>query len=247
LHTGHALFLDVDGTLLEFAERPDIVHVDPGLLTLLSAACAALQGAVAFISGRSVADLDRLFAPLRLPAAGQHGLERRDAAGGVHRHAAPLDAMRKAQASLRGFVRSHAGLVLEEKGFCLALHYRQAPTLEAAAVAAATQAAAALGTQFELQRGKMVVEVKPSGRDKGSAIAEFMQEAPFSGRAPVFAGDDLTDELGFRIVDRAGGTSVKVGPGASVARFRLSDARAVRAWLGHIATPASSIHVRGPE
>jgi len=246
LHAGHALFLDVDGTLLEFADRPEVVHVDAALLTLLRAACAALHGAVAFISGRSVADLDRLFAPVHLPAAGQHGLERCDASGRVHRHTVPLDAMREARTRLHGLAQSHDGLLLEEKGFSLALHYRQAPELEAFAVAAAAQAVAALGPQFELQRGKMVVEIKPSGRDKGSAIEEFMREAPFSGRVPVFAGDDLTDEFGFRVVDRAGGTSIKVGPGASVARFRLADARAVRAWLAHLAAATTSAQVRKP-
>lgn len=226
-----ALFLDIDGTLLDLADHPDVVRVDEAERALLAHLSRATGGALALISGRSVAAIDALFAPMRLAAAGQHGLERRDARGGVHRHASPSQELRRAAARIGAFAARHAGLVLEDKGLNLALHYRLAPQMEGAVHAAMDQAAAELGAAFELLRGKMVVELKPSGRDKGSAIEEFMREAPFAGRRPVFVGDDQTDEYGFMVVNRLGGESVKVGAGASAARWRIPDAGAVRAWL----------------
>ncbi|MEW6691020.1 MAG: trehalose-phosphatase [Pseudomonadota bacterium] len=228
---GWAFFLDVDGTLLEHVGQPQDVRVDPGLRELLRDLLAAAGGAVALISGRAVEDIERLFAPLAFPAAGQHGTERRAADGTLHRHAPPLERLGQAAAELVRLTAGHAGLVAENKGMTLALHFRGAPQLGALAERAMRAIAAQLGDAFELQAGKFVLEVKPSGKDKGSAIAEFMGEPPFAGRVPVFLGDDLTDEQGFEVVNRLGGHSVKVGPGASRARWRLADAAAVRAWL----------------
>jgi trehalose 6-phosphate phosphatase len=230
-----AYFLDVDGTLLEHAETPDAVRVDADMRALLAALQARAGGALALISGRAVADIDALFEPLRLPVAGQHGVERRDAAGQVHHHAFPLEPVRRAAERIGAFAAAHPGLVFEDKGYNLALHYRLAPQLAEAACALVEGAAAELGEGFELQRGKMVLELKPGGRDKGTAIEEFMAEPPFRGRTPVFVGDDLTDEFGFGVVNRMGGVSVKVGEGRSAARWRLADAAAVRAWLGECA------------
>jgi len=227
-----AYFLDVDGTLLEHAATPDAVRVDADMRALLAALQARAGGALALISGRAVADIDTLFAPLRLPVAGQHGVERRDAAGQVHRHAFPQEPVRRAARRIGAFAAAHPGLVFEDKGYNLALHYRLAPELATEACALVEGAAAELGEGFELQRGKMVLELKPGGRDKGTAIEEFMAEPPFRGRTPVFVGDDLTDEFGFGVVNRMGGVSVKVGDGGSAARWRLADAAAVRAWLG---------------
>jgi trehalose 6-phosphate phosphatase len=224
-------FLDIDGTLLEHAERPDAVRPGEPLFRLLAELHRATGGALALISGRSVSDIDALFSPLRLPAAGQHGVERRDARGAVHRHAFPADALRGAAVRIGEFVARHPGLLFEDKGHSLALHYRLAPQLAGAAQAALREAAERLGDDFEVLDGKMVVELKPSGRDKGSAIEEFMREPPFAGRTPVFLGDDHTDEYGFGVVNRLGGQSVKVGPGSSAARWRIVDAFAVRAWL----------------
>jgi trehalose 6-phosphate phosphatase len=229
--TDWAWFLDVDGTLLELAERPDAVQVEPGLLRALQSLREAARGALALVSGRSVAELDALFAPLRLAAAGQHGVERRDAAGQVHRHAFPAEALRAAAQELAAFARAHAGILLEDKGASLALHFRLAPQQADAARAALERAAARLGAGFLIQPGKMVLELKPAGRDKGVAIEEFLREPPFAGRVPVFVGDDLTDEHGFEAVQRRGGHAVKVGEGPSVARWRLPDAAAVRRWL----------------
>ncbi len=226
-----AFFLDIDGTLLEYAARPHEVQVDAGLLELLDRLRAASGGAIALVSGRSVEDIDKLFAPLVLPAAGQHGTERRTAAGTVRRHAPPIERLGRAAADLVRLTAAHTGLVLENKGMTLALHYRLAPALRALAEREMRAAAAALGDAFELQSGKFVIEIKPSGKDKGSAIAEFAAEAPFAGRRPVFIGDDLTDEPGFDLVNRMGGHSLKVGPGITRARWHLFDAAAVRRWL----------------
>jgi len=227
-----AFFLDIDGTLLEHAERPDAVRPGEPLFRLLAGLQRATGGALALISGRSVPDVDALFAPLRLPVAGQHGVERRDACGAVHRHVFPEAALRSAAARIADFVAGRPGLLFENKGHSLALHYRLAPQLASAAQAVLREAAQRLGDGFEVLGGKMVIELKPSGRDKGSAIEEFMREPPFAGRTPVFIGDDQTDEYGFGVINRLGGQSVKVGAGPSVARWRIADALAVRTWLG---------------
>lgn len=229
-----ALFLDVDGTLLDITERPFVARVEPDLRRLLRKVFEVTGGAMALISGRSVADIDRLFASSRFCVAGQHGAERRDAAGRLHRHRLSDERLRKAGDQLRRMVAEHPGLVLEEKGMSLALHFRLAPDLGAQVRDVMRGLVERLGDEFEVQEGKMVFEIKPGGRDKGTAIAEFMEETPFRGRLPVFIGDDLTDEFGFQLVNRAGGYSVRVGEGMSAARLRLPDARAVRAWLGKI-------------
>lgn len=230
-----AFFLDVDGTLVEYASHPQEVRVGKELLALLGRLHAATEGALALVSGRSAADIDALFAPLALPVAGQHGTERRSADGAIHRHAPPLEKLGSAAGSLVRLTAAHSGLVLENKGMTLALHYRLAPGLRPLVEREMRALAADLGDAFELQTGKFVMELKPSGRDKGSAIAEFAAEAPFAGRRPVFIGDDLTDEPGFEVVNRAGGHSVKVGPGITRAHWHLFDAAAVRRWLADYA------------
>ena len=224
-------FLDIDGTLLDIAEKPQLVRVDDDLGRLLGRLRDAAGGALALISGRPVAEIDRLFGTSGFCVAGQHGAERRGADGRVHGHRVPLAGLRRAEKRLRQMVERHPALVLEDKGMNLALHYRSAPELGASVHDAVRRLAEELGEDFELQAGKMVMEIKPSGRDKGTAIAEFLEEIPFRGRPPVFVGDDLTDEFGFELINRAGGCSVKVGEGSSAARWRLPDASAVRAWL----------------
>jgi trehalose 6-phosphate phosphatase len=227
-------FLDIDGTLLDIAERPQLVRIDDDLGHLLATIRDASGGAVALISGRSVAEIDRLFGR-NFCAAGQHGAERRDAAGKMHQHRVPLAGLRRALKRLRAMVAEHPALVLEDKGMNLALHYRSAPELGATVRETLRRLVEELGDDFELQSGKMVMEIKPSGKDKGTAIAEFLAEAPFRGRLPVFIGDDLTDEFGFELINRVGGCSVKVGEGSSAARWRLPNADAVRAWLKRFA------------
>lgn len=231
LAAGWSFLLDVDGTLLDHVADPRAVRVDPELSKLLEGLLAATDGAVALISGRSIADIDRLFAPLHLPVAGQHGIERRSADGTLHRQSPPLAHFAQAAAELVHLTASHEGLVLENKGMTLALHYRMAPVLAGLAGAEMKRIVGTLGDGFELLAGKFVYEIKPSGKDKGVAIAEFVAEAPFAGRLPVFIGDDLTDEHGFDLVNHIGGHSIKVGGGNTVARWRVADSAAVRRAL----------------
>lgn len=226
-----AYFLDLDGTLIDLATSPDVIHTDPALHDLIERLNRAAHSAVALISGRAIADLDRLFPQARLPVAGQHGTERRDAAGRVSRHDFPVEQLAAARARITTEAARRSGLWLEDKGLSLALHYRRAPQLAALAHRVMAECQAALGAAFCIQAGKRVVELKPAGRDKGVAVREFMDEAPFRGRTPVFLGDDATDEFGFAMVNRLGGHSLKVGPGPTAARWRLRDVRAVRAWL----------------
>lgn len=233
--TGWTLFLDIDGTLVEHIDRPPDVVVDSALKTLLRRLAASLGGAVALISGRSIADVERLFAPLDVPIAGLHGVEHRDAAGAVHRHAMDEEALRSAHAHLEQVAAQNPGLFFEDKGLNLALHYRTAPHLAPLAEVAIRTVARDLGHRFEIQQGKMVWEIKPSGYDKGTAIEEYLEGPPFAGRLPVFVGDDLTDEVGFELVNGRGGHSIKVGPGRTRAHWRLDDARAVRGFLSALA------------
>lgn len=246
-----AWFLDIDGTLLDIAAIPSAVKSGPTDTRLVTGLYSATGGALALISGRPIPGIDRLFSPLRLPAAGQHGIERRDAKGRIHLHPFPEAAMRRAAAELRAFAEKHEALVFEDKGASLAVHYRLAPSLGGAVHAAVHKAARHLGEGVEVQGGKMVAELKPSGRDKGIAIEEFMREPPFKGRVPVFLGDDLTDEDGFHVVNRLGGHSIKIGPGVTSARWRLRDAATVRKWLAEnlaarAATPKPCESAPGP-
>jgi len=225
-----ALFLDVDGTLLDLMDDHAATRADSGLKNLLSAVAARLDGALALVSGRSLQRIDELFAPLRLPAAGQHGIERRGADGRLH-GGEPVDPrLDAARSEFSALTRMLPGLRLEDKGRSLALHFRTVPQWESAAGAAAANLAGALGPDYHVQSGNMVVELKARGQTKGTAIAAFSREPPFAGRVPVFAGDDLTDLDGFRWVDSQGGHSVGVGARVE-GRFHLEDPRAVRAWL----------------
>ena len=226
-----AFFLDIDGTLLDIAATPKAVHTAKADCRLVAALYDKADGALALVSGRSLRMIDQLFSPMRLPAAGQHGVERRDSRGRVHRPSFPTDVLERAADRIREFAEQHSGLVFEEKGYSMALHYRLAPHLAGAANAVVREAARAAGEEVEVQRGKMVAELKPSGHDKGRAIEAFMREKPFAGRVPVFLGDDLTDEHGFRVIDRMGGHAIKVGSGATVARWRVANPAAARAWL----------------
>lgn len=233
-----AYFLDMDGTLIEIAETPAAADTDPCLLDIIRRLHSACRGAVAVVSGRAVADLDRRLHGLNLPLAGQHGLERRDAAGKHYRHAAPQGAKGDIEAHLQPVLQRHPGLLLEDKGLSLALHYRQAPHLASYVHRLLHDLVDGVADTLQLQKGKRVVEIKPAGFDKGTAIEAFLAEAPFSGRRPVYIGDDMTDEHGFAVVNQRDGISIKVGKGRSAARYRLPDVAAVRDWLR--AVPAAS-------
>ena len=231
-----AYFLDVDGTLIEIAETPDGVLVDAQLVELIEQLSRACGGALALVSGRSIANLEGMIGCRQLPMAGLHGLERRDAAGGWRTPATALDAKEAIKTALLPVLKRHPGLLLEDKGLTLALHYRSAPALAAYAHRLMARLVRLGGDRLELQRGKRVVEIKPAGIDKGSAIDAYLAEPPFWARRPVFIGDDLNDEHGFAAVNRMDGISIKVGKGASCARFRLPDVPAVRRWLGESLT-----------
>ena len=228
-----AYFFDLDGTLLDFTDAPrgGAARLDDELRGQIGTLRDKTGGAVALISGRSLADIDRLLDGDHLPAAGQHGTERRDARGQITRHAFPLERLEWAHARLIDAAAGHAGLLVEHKGLSVALHYRRAPRLGGYAHRVVRSLAPRLGAQFSVQPGKRIVELKPAGKDKGAAVVEFMAEVPFRGRTPVFVGDDLTDEFAFRAVNRLRGYSIKVGAGRTAARWRLRDVRAVRQWL----------------
>ena len=230
-----ALFLDVDGTLLEIAPRPELVQVPVGLPSLMIRLSARREGALALIGGRPLAQLDRLFQPWQGAAAGLHGLERRRADGildcGVDGNSsAALDRLRP---KLAAVAADGTGLTLEDKGGTLALHYRAAPQREPEIRAAVGALHREMASVLRLIMGKMVVEFQPRSADKGRAIVAFLAEPPFLGRRPVFVGDDTTDEDGFAEIRRRGGIAVRVGPfgGATIANYRLPSVEAVLAWL----------------
>jgi len=226
-----ALFLDVDGTLLPFAERPDLVRVSDRLKSAIESIGPRLEGAIALVSGRTIEDLDRLFQPLQLPAAGLHGLERRDAAGNM-RHLGEVQELDHLREELAQLAERYAGVLLEDKGRALALHYRQCPEKADEITATVNALFESLSEGFRKIPGKMVIEIKPHLSDKGEAIAEFMEESPFSGRIPVFIGDDVTDEDGFAKINALGGHSVRVGNDRQTqARYHLVDVNGVVTWL----------------
>ncbi|HTY98329.1 MAG TPA: trehalose-phosphatase [Rhodocyclaceae bacterium] len=231
----HAFFLDVDGTLLEMAPTPDQVRVDGEVLLIVDALGAAAGGALALVSGRSLADVDRLFAPRRLPAAGQHGAERRDSLGGGHSYGGGPAQLAALRTCVGAWAAAVEGLLVEDKGLTLAVHYRQAPHLECEVHRRFEECLGRVGGAFRLQPGRLVLEARPANWDKGVAVREFMSEEPFAGRIPVFVGDDATDEDGFAAARQLGGHAVKVGRGASLAPWRLEDVQAVRSWLAAIA------------
>lgn len=235
-----ALFLDVDGTLLEIAARPELVRVPESVPALLARLSVQREGALALISGRPLAQLDRLFQPWRGAAAGLHGLERRRADGIVDHvldpgSATALDRLRPRLAELAA---GESGLSLEDKGETLALHYRAVPHREAEIRALAEAMQRETASVLRLIAGKMVVEFQPRSANKGRAIAAFLAEPPFAGRRPIFIGDDMTDEDGFVEIRRRGGTGIRVGPPhPTAAAYRLPDVTAVLAWLARSALP----------
>jgi trehalose 6-phosphate phosphatase len=233
-----ALFLDVDGTLLEIAPRPELVRVPPELPGLITRLAQQRDGAVALISGRALAQLDALFKPWRGAAAGLHGIERRRADGLLDRvldsiSAAALDRVRQRLVALAA---DGSGLLLEDKGATIALHYRMAPEREAEILGNAEALHRGADGALRLIKGKMVVEFQPREVNKGRAIAAFLGEPPFLGRPAVFVGDDTTDEDGFAEIRRRGGIAVRVGPPCdTAATHRLPCVNAVLAWLARSA------------
>jgi len=245
-HTNVALFLDVDGTLLEIAATPSAVRVPAALRNTLQLAARREDGALALVSGRTLAELDVLFDPHVYPAAGQHGLEIRDSKGEITRAHIERKLLDNARDVLGELVAHYKGLLMEDKGTALAVHFRQAPQHERAVMVVMVELADQLRDKFVLLDGKFVLELTPRGYSKRGAIEAFMREAPFAGRTPVFIGDDVTDEPGFEAVNALGGCSVRVGDlAATAAQFRFSSVSAVIAWLRerNLNSP-STAHVR---
>nr|WP_298717208.1 trehalose-phosphatase [uncultured Steroidobacter sp.] len=229
---GWALFLDVDGTLLELAETPQGVHVSTSLKRLLEELRWRLEGALALVSGRSLANLDSLFSPLKLIASGVHGCERRTADGQVLRPEVDAATIARVRAQLADFARGHEGLLLEDKHYAVAMHFRRAPEMKDEVYRIMNDVLVQLGPTFALQAGKSVLELRPGAWTKGSSISSFMQEAPFIGRTPVFIGDDVTDEDAFEVVNEMNGVSIRVGqPAATRAKHRLGGVSEVLRWL----------------
>lgn len=227
-----ALFHDIDGSLLDIAPQPDEVVVAPYLPALLGRLQEALGGALAVVTGRPLATIDRLLAPLRLAGAGLHGAEiRRHPEGGVLReHALAPTGLAEA---LRRYFADDSRLLIEDKGMTVALHYRHAPERAAECEAVTSALASAMG--FSVTRGKMVVEVLPPEANKGEAVRMLMESPPFLGRRPVFVGDDHTDEDGILVAQAMGGYGVKVGEGPSAARYYLASVVEVHRWLARTA------------
>lgn len=236
-----AIFTDFDGTLVDLAATPDAIAVPQGLGEELATAADRLGGAVAVISGRAIADLDRYILPLSVALAGSHGAERRRRDGteiaiGVDRS---VEAIALA-ARLQAFVRANPGLLLETKPGAVALHYRRLPALESAC-REAMQEAITHAPGFNLLEGKMVVEARPQEISKAAALRAFSEEAPFKGRIPVFLGDDTTDEEGFIAAQELGGVGIKVGNGTTSAHMRTPDTTTARAIIRDLAARAASL------
>lgn len=230
-----AIFLDIDGTLLDIAPTPLEVTVSDALRANLASLSRMFQGAVAFVSGRPIAEMDRLFDPLRLAAVGGHGAEIRYAPDGEIRRSeiATLDEDLRAEFSRIG--RIGDGVIVEDKGYSLAIHFRLAPQLggeimkSVAAVCKDDRCSA-----LEILPGKAVVEIKPGGYDKGTGLREMMSVRPFTGRTPIFVGDDVTDSAAFAVLQDFAGAGFSVGgvvPGTS---FNFDGPQDVRGWLRHL-------------
>jgi trehalose 6-phosphate phosphatase len=235
-----AILLDIDGTILDLAPSPQQVWVPTGLRQTLARLDTLTGGALALVSGRSLHDIDLIFSPLQLAAIGGHGAELRPLpnAAPVQR-AKPLHALLKRK--LAGIAELGPGVLAEDKGYSLALHYRLAPERGDAVRAAVDKICAELPPgSVEILPGKLVVEIKPSGVSKADAVCELMQCAPFAERNPIFIGDDTTDEPVFGVVAQFGGLGFSVGRVAADVNGHFDRPESVRAWLARIANKAQS-------
>ncbi len=230
-----AILLDIDGTILDFAPSPSQVSVPADLLQTLTSLRTLTGGALALVSGRSINDIDVIFAPLRLAAIGVHGAEMRTAGDAtVQTRAAPLsEEFKRALAKIADLA---PGILVEDKGYSLALHFRQSPASEPEVLGAIRTICAGLPQEaVEILPGKFVVDVKPAAITKGEAVDALMQRAPFTGRHPIFIGDDLTDLSVFDIMPKFGGRAYSVGGIAADVDGQFETPEIVRSWLARIA------------
>jgi trehalose 6-phosphate phosphatase len=230
-----ALLLDIDGTLLDLAPTPREVWVPPGLADTLGRLLMRTSGALALVSGRSLNDIDLIFAPEQFPAVGGHGAEMRLSTDSeaVATHAPPMD--KELKRRLAAIARLSPGILLEDKGYSLALHYRLAPHAEKAIYEAVSLIRADLpNAPIEVLPGKCVCEIKHSGFNKATGVVELMTHEPFKGRRPIFIGDDVTDESVFAIMPDFGGLAFSVGRRARGVAGHFGEPRDVREWLAHL-------------
>jgi trehalose 6-phosphate phosphatase len=230
-----AILLDIDGTLLDLAPTPREVWVPPGLCKTLNRLLERTSGALALVSGRSLNDIDLIFAPEQFPAIGGHGAEMRVGTDSeaVATQAPPMD--KELKRRLAAIARLSPGILLEDKGYSLALHYRLAPHAEKAIYEAVSLIRADLpNAPIEVMPGKCVCEIKHSGFNKALGVRELMGHEPFRGRRPVFIGDDVTDESVFAIMPDIGGLAFSVGRRAKGVAGHFDDPGDVRAWLAHL-------------
>ena len=231
----NAILLDIDGTLLDLAPTPREVWVPPGLSKTLGRLLMRTSGALALVSGRSLNDIDLIFAPEQFPAVGGHGAEMRISADSeaVATHAPPMD--KELKRRLAAIAKLSPGILLEDKGYSLALHYRLAPHAEKAIYAAVSLIRADLpNAPIEVLPGKCVCEIKHSGFNKATGVLELMSHEPFKGRRPIFIGDDVTDEAVFGIMPDLGGIAFSVGRRAKGVADHFDEPRDVREWLAHL-------------
>lgn len=231
-----ALFLDIDGTLIDIAPSPDAIVVPPDLPRRLRIISDRLGGALALVTGRSLPYADDLFQPFSFPVAGLHGAERRTAEGTVDRVVATA-AFGEVKNALAAAAGQWPGVLIEDKGAAVAAHYRQAPEWREEVEKAMEFYLLQAGPDFTLQRGKMVFEIRPAKASKGSAIEAYLQEVPFKGRRPIAIGDDVTDEAMFRTVNMLGGRSIRVAaePGDTEAIETIPAPEHLRQALARIA------------
>jgi trehalose 6-phosphate phosphatase len=229
-----ALFLDIDGTLLDMARTPEAVVVPVELRLTLLRLHDALEGALAFVSGRSLSAIDQLFMPLHTAAVGCHGAEVRSADGSFRALSDPVpDPVR---AIFRQLTENHPGTLLEDKVYALSLHYRLAPEARASLEAAMEKHAPLFaGEDVAIQHGKSVIDARMRGVDKGAGVRALMREAPFRAREPIFGGDDTTDMDVFHILPELGGHGFSVGRSFEGVNYEFSSPRAVRQWLSRLA------------
>jgi trehalose 6-phosphate phosphatase len=232
---GWALFLDFDGTLVDIAERPEAVIVDPGLPALLTRLRERCGGALAIVTGRAVSVIECFLPGLGLDICGLHGMERRIGGHLQRIEPAGLPALRAAVPKLAARLSPIPGVLIEDKGESVALHWRLAPDAAQQVREAANSVLRDLGANFRLQDGKAVVEIVPEASGKGRAVEALLNAPPYRGRRPLFAGDDVTDENGFRAVEPLGGVSIKIGPGETAAARRIDSPAAFRLWLSEFA------------
>jgi len=232
---GWAVFLDIDGTLLDIAVTPGAVHVPDRLPADLAALSRKVDGALALVTGRSLDFVDTAFAGHAFPVAGLHGAEWRDAAG-RRSSGGNVSGLGAAKRLLEEKAVDWPGVLVEDKGAAFAAHYRLVPQLETTVRGFMEDLARGLGERWHLQTGKCVVEIRPADGDKGTAVERFLGAPPFSGRRPLAVGDDITDEAMFAAVNRLGGLSVRVGrvmrPSAALAT--VESPAAVRDWIARL-------------